>query len=320
MTLKHSSHSKWVKKLKQTKNTEVSLTFRLHFILGPLLVTWLHCVHQLKQLVADAHQIGQELKEKAVISSESESSDNELYLEEDVSVEEDGVMTTVRSTNPWLSSKSEQVVPHQSTSQDGRVETGKGGSTSTRSINNDEGPVLSGDGNDVGLVQDGQSAEKSHKKKKKKKKEKSIDLGNVLIMDVDTEDVNNMAAAEEQLLSIRSAFANDDVIEEFVKEKRDLEREVKDDVAETLLPGWGSWGGEGTTTSKRKQKSLKMPTKPIRKDSGLKHVIISEQRDRKFNRHQVCMSCDSHVIYLTFSTFLHVGQQSSISFSISESV
>ena len=316
MTLKHSSHSKWVKKLKQTKNTEVSLTLCLHFYPWSSACYVASCVHQLKQLVADAHQIGQELKEKAVISSESESSNNELYPEEDVGVEEDSIMTTVRSTNPWLSSKSERVVPHQSTSQDGLIETGKGGS-----INGDEGPVLSGDGNDVGLVQDGQSAEKSHKKKKQKRKEKSIDLGNVLIMDVDTEDVNNMAAAEEKLLSIRSAFANDDVIEEFVKEKRDLEKEVKDDVAETLLPGWGSWGGEGTTTPKRKKRSLKMPTKPIRKDSGLKHVIISEQRDRKFSRHQVCMSCDSHVTYLTFFAFcMYVGQQSSIPISISESV
>ena len=53
-------------------------------------------------------------------------------------------------------------------------------------------------------------------------------------------------------------------------------------------PGWGVWGGEGVKPPKKRSRVIK-PAEPEkqRKDAGLKHVIISEERDKKAAKHQV---------------------------------
>ena len=53
-------------------------------------------------------------------------------------------------------------------------------------------------------------------------------------------------------------------------------------------PGWGVWGGEGVKPPKKRSRVIK-PAEPEkqRKDAGLKHVIISEVRDKKAAKHQV---------------------------------
>jgi U3 small nucleolar RNA-associated protein 14 len=273
MTLKHSSHSKWAKKLKQTKNTD------------------------LKQLVTDIHQIGQGLKEKTEVLSESasESSDNELYPEEEVEDSIEQVPAPYETTigNPWLSTAGVRASHRVETGEDrslgsdpsGSVGPGKGETmVADMADSEDEGPVLSQGEEPSRQLPPNQST--SLKMKKSQVKRRNIDIRDVLVMDVDSEDVDKMASANEQLLSIRSAFANDDVVEEFVREKKDLEKEG-DGGEEAILPGWGAWAGEGTKPPKKKPHPSKMATKPPRKDSHLKHVIISEGRDRKFTKHQV---------------------------------
>ena len=48
------------------------------------------------------------------------------------------------------------------------------------------------------------------------------------------------------------------------------------------------WGGEGAKPPKKKVREIK-PTEPKnqRRDAGLEHVIISEERDKKSAKHQV---------------------------------
>ncbi|KAI0271451.1 Utp14 protein-domain-containing protein [Gloeopeniophorella convolvens] len=90
------------------------------------------------------------------------------------------------------------------------------------------------------------------------------------------------AFKQKELVSL--AFAGDNVVQEFEEAKR---REIEEDApreVDTSLPGWGSWGGQGTR---------KAPTKPhfikkvagvdpkSRADFGKAHVIISEKRDKK---------------------------------------
>lgn len=89
-------------------------------------------------------------------------------------------------------------------------------------------------------------------------------------------------------MTIQEAFANDDVIEEFVKEKTDTAEANKPKVVDLSLPGWGDWGGPGIDETKRKRK-FKVPTKSarVRKDTKLAHVIINEERDKKFAKNQV---------------------------------
>ena len=101
-----------------------------------------------------------------------------------------------------------------------------------------------------------------------------------------------MAGEEGQRLNIHQAFANDDVIEEFAREKAETEEASKPKELDLTLPGWGEWGGAGMKVSEKKKKKKKrfvIPAAPAppRKDRHLAHVIISENQDKKFAKNQV---------------------------------
>lgn len=120
----------------------------------------------------------------------------------------------------------------------------------------------------------------------------------------------------------QEAFAGDDVVGEFMKEKAEEEEKDKPKVTDLTLPGelvtlleqhthtypvgsqlgvkllflissgWGSWGGLGTKPPKKKVvESKPPPPQRPRKDKGLSHVIISEERDKKAAKHQVLSPC-----------------------------
>ncbi|EMD42263.1 hypothetical protein CERSUDRAFT_110794 [Gelatoporia subvermispora B] len=100
----------------------------------------------------------------------------------------------------------------------------------------------------------------------------------------------NGAAAFEQRDLVALAFAGDNVVRDFVEEKR---REMQEDApheVDTTLPGWGSWGGRGTKKAPPKPHLIKKvagidPTS--RADYKKAHVIISEKRDKKASKYQV---------------------------------
>ena len=95
----------------------------------------------------------------------------------------------------------------------------------------------------------------------------------------------------EQRINIQQAFANDDVIEEFTSEKAEVEEASKPKDVDLTLPGWGSWAGAGLKVSEKKKKKFLVPAPPAppRKDRELAHVIIHEERDKRFARNQVCV-------------------------------
>ncbi|NXO58071.1 UT14A protein, partial [Aramus guarauna] len=88
---------------------------------------------------------------------------------------------------------------------------------------------------------------------------------------------------------ITEAFAGDDVVADFCREKRKAEQAAKPQPVNLVLPGWGEWGGTGLKPSTKKIKRflLKPPPAPPRKDQHLPHVIISEQRNIHAAAHQV---------------------------------
>ncbi|RWS09409.1 U3 small nucleolar RNA-associated protein 14 A-like protein, partial [Dinothrombium tinctorium] len=85
---------------------------------------------------------------------------------------------------------------------------------------------------------------------------------------------------DEQKQLIKEAFAEDDVINHFKEEKKDIiEKERPKDI-NLYLPGWGSWGGAGIQTNVEKQKAFtRKAPKSKRKDNNLGNVIISEKKD-----------------------------------------
>ncbi|NXH40996.1 UT14A protein, partial [Dicaeum eximium] len=93
----------------------------------------------------------------------------------------------------------------------------------------------------------------------------------------------------EQRGMITEAFAGDDVVADFRREKRKAEEAAKPQLVNLVLPGWGEWGGTGLKPSARKVKRflIKPPPAPLRKDQHLPHVIMSEKRNIHAAAHQV---------------------------------
>ncbi|XP_008824935.1 U3 small nucleolar RNA-associated protein 14 homolog A isoform X1 [Nannospalax galili] len=133
---------------------------------------------------------------------------------------------------------------------------------------------------------------------KGKKKEQMIKLQNLLT--TKTPSVKSLAVPttvedledeveRDQKQMIKEAFAGDDVIKEFLKEKREAEEANKPKDVDLTLPGWGEWGGIGLkpSTRKRYQFLIKAPEGPPRKDKKLPNVIINEKRNIHAAAHQV---------------------------------
>ncbi|XP_049801000.1 U3 small nucleolar RNA-associated protein 14 homolog B [Schistocerca nitens] len=92
-------------------------------------------------------------------------------------------------------------------------------------------------------------------------------------------------------LTITEAFADDDVVEQFRKEKEEAVKKSEPEDIDLSLPGWGTWGGKGILASvpkkKKKRFIIKFPKPPPRKDSNKGDVIINEEKDVKIKEHQV---------------------------------
>ena len=103
----------------------------------------------------------------------------------------------------------------------------------------------------------------------------------------------HFGAAEEQQLIVKEAFANDAVMEEFETDKKKTKEQRMPKDIDMTLPGWGDWAGaciSNKKATKRKKKRFvkkgKKPPTPAR-DEHLNHVIINEQRNKKFATNQV---------------------------------
>ncbi|KAM9326263.1 U3 small nucleolar RNA-associated protein 14 homolog A [Gastrophryne carolinensis] len=92
-----------------------------------------------------------------------------------------------------------------------------------------------------------------------------------------------------QKLIIQEAFAGDDVIADFLNEKRKAENDAKPKDISLVLPGWGEWGGTNLKVSKKKRKkfTIKAAPAPPRRDQRLPNVIINEKRNIQAAAHQV---------------------------------
>ncbi|CAK6450302.1 unnamed protein product [Pipistrellus nathusii] len=132
---------------------------------------------------------------------------------------------------------------------------------------------------------------------KKKMKEQMIDLQNILTtkspsvksLAVPTIEELEDEQEREQKQMIKEAFAGDDVIRDFLKEKREAVEASKPKDVDLTLPGWGEWGGVGLKPSAKKRRRflIKAPEGPPRKDKNLPNVIINEKRNIHAAAHQV---------------------------------
>lgn len=132
--------------------------------------------------------------------------------------------------------------------------------------------------------------------RRKKKKEQMIDLQNLLTArsPVKSWAVPTVEELEDEVETdhkqiIKEAFAGDDVIREFLKEKREAVEASKPKDLDLTLPGWGEWVGRGLKPSAKKRRRflVKAPESSPRQDKNLPNVIINEKRNIHAAAHQV---------------------------------
>ncbi|KAK2033946.1 Utp14-domain-containing protein [Colletotrichum zoysiae] len=102
----------------------------------------------------------------------------------------------------------------------------------------------------------------------------------------DSPDVH-LPLAIRDVAAMDRAFAGDDVVVDFAREKTEAEIEDDDKIVDNTLPGWGGWVGEGVSGREKKRQQGRFVTKiegvkkADRKDAKLDKVIISEKRIKK---------------------------------------
>ncbi|CAI5793647.1 small nucleolar RNA-associated 14 homolog A [Podarcis lilfordi] len=138
---------------------------------------------------------------------------------------------------------------------------------------------------------------KTQSSKKKAKRKALIDLKAVLAQPLrpiqcpflPSAVQDELEMGKDQRQVIREAFASDNVVADFMKEKRRAEQNSKPKVINLVLPGWGEWGGAGLQPSKMKKRRflIKPAAGPPRKDRHLPNVILSERRNISAAVHQV---------------------------------
>lgn len=125
---------------------------------------------------------------------------------------------------------------------------------------------------------------------------------------------------EEHQMNIQEAFADDDVLAEFEKEKADTVERDQPKAIDLSLPGWGEWAGTGVPINKRKKRKyvianvffvfhfrcylcisrflIQPKPAPARRDVHLQHVIINEKVNEKISAHRVCTLLSSTLLLL----------------------
>lgn len=66
--------------------------------------------------------------------------------------------------------------------------------------------------------------------------------------------VSHPQGSSAQMSIIKEAFAGDDVISDFLKDKKKQEEAGQPKVVDLTLPGWGEWGGVGLKPSRYKRR------------------------------------------------------------------
>ncbi|KAH6894103.1 Utp14 protein-domain-containing protein [Thelonectria olida] len=94
-----------------------------------------------------------------------------------------------------------------------------------------------------------------------------------------------MAIRDQEMVA--RAFAGEDVVGDFEREKAEVAEADDDKVIDNTLPGWGSWVGDGVSAKEKKRHQGRFLTKvegvkkKNRKDAKLERVIINEKRVKK---------------------------------------
>jgi len=105
--------------------------------------------------------------------------------------------------------------------------------------------------------------------------------------DDDEDDALHLPMAIRDTELIKRAFAGEDVVGEFQREKAEVADEDDEKEVDNTLPGWGSWVGDGVGKKQKQKHTGRFITKvegvkkKDRRDWKLERVIVNERRVRK---------------------------------------
>ncbi|XP_012060387.1 PREDICTED: U3 small nucleolar RNA-associated protein 14 homolog A, partial [Atta cephalotes] len=109
--------------------------------------------------------------------------------------------------------------------------------------------------------------------------------------DVTTAGDDDSEQEEETHRIMSEAFADDNVVEEFRKEKEEEIKKSQPQNIDLSLPGWGSWGGPNIKKSKAARKKsrfiLNVPKQMPRKPENQGDVIVFEHENEKLKKHLI---------------------------------
>lgn len=110
------------------------------------------------------------------------------------------------------------------------------------------------------------------------------------VLEDEPQDVSKGHSAMRQRDLVAEAFAGDDVLADFAKEKADIVESERPQDVNNFLPGWGSWGGKGVKANQARKSRFAAKTAGLdpskRKDAGMDNVIINQKRDKKADKYK----------------------------------
>ena len=138
--------------------------------------------------------------------------------------------------NPWLTTTTSPVLPASEYSKPNEVQNEETSSSESEEEGEQEKPVV----NETYGVTSTTTKEK---------------LSEQLKMPVTTKRVETVSEEkDEHRMNIQEAFADDDVLAEFDKEKNDTIERDRPKAIDLSLPGWGEWAGTGVKVNQRKKR------------------------------------------------------------------
>lgn len=105
--------------------------------------------------------------------------------------------------------------------------------------------------------------------------------------DSEDEEANRLPFVTRNQDLVRKAFAGDEVVADFQKEKQETMHDEEEKIVDNTLPGWGNWTGAGISKKEQKRNRGKVLVKidgiqkEKRLDAKLDRVIINEKRVKK---------------------------------------
>lgn len=119
---------------------------------------------------------------------------------------------------------------------------------------------------------------------------RASDVMNDALADDDAADYDETDVAAERQLTISQAFEDDDIIADFNKDKT-KDSEIKNNVLQLAMPGWGSWAGAGISQEvldrRNKRLLLKLAAPEKRRDDNKDRLYINETTSKQARGHMV---------------------------------